>query len=125
MTLDTNAYEVGLGWLVDEDKPADYVGKEALARIKKEGVKRKLVGVEIDGAPIEFNMTKWPVSKNGQPVGQVTSAIHSPRLKKNLGYVFVPVQHANLGNTLTVRVPDGGDRTATVVKKPFIDPKKD
>src|SRR5262249_13648244 len=35
MTLDTNAHEVGLGWLIDEDKPAPYIGKEALARIKK------------------------------------------------------------------------------------------
>jgi aminomethyltransferase len=125
MTLDTNAYEVGLGWLVDEDKAAPYIGKEALARVRKEGPKRKLAGVEIAGAPIEFNFTRWPVSKDGQPVGNITSAIHSPRLKKNLGYVFVPAAQANLGNTLTVHIPDAGDRTATVVKKPFIDPKKD
>ncbi|HET7088469.1 MAG TPA: glycine cleavage system protein T, partial [Anaerolineae bacterium] len=47
MTLENNPYEVGLGWLVDEDKEADYIGKQALRRIKAEGVKRKLVGVEI------------------------------------------------------------------------------
>ena len=122
--LDTNPYEVGLGWLVDEDKKADYLGKKALRRIKKEGVKRKLVGIEIDGAPIEFNMTKWSVQTDGKAVGKVTSAIYSPRLKKNIGYANVPVKHAKLGTTLTVQHPSG-PRRATVVKKPFVDPKKD
>jgi glycine cleavage system T protein len=125
MTLDNNAYEVGLGWLVDEDKKAKFLGKEALARIKKEGVKQKLVGVEIAGAPIDFNMTKWPVTKDGKRIGRVTSAIHSPRLKKNIGYAMVPIEHADLGKTFTVDVPDVGARSATVVPKPFIDPKKD
>src|SRR5207245_298846 len=49
--LDNNPYEVGLGWTVDEDKRSDYLGKAALARMKKEGLKRKLVGVEVEGAP--------------------------------------------------------------------------
>src|SRR5881628_3708434 len=44
--LDNNPYEVGLGWTVDEDKRSDYLGKAALARMKNEGIKRKLVGVE-------------------------------------------------------------------------------
>src|SRR5262249_49373681 len=125
MTLENNAYEVGLGWLVDEDKKANYMGKEALARVKKEGVKRKLAGVEIAGAPIEFNMTKWTVRKDGKEIGRVTSAIHSPRLKKNIVYAMVPAEHAALGTTLTVDVPGAGERQATVVAKPFIDPKKD
>jgi glycine cleavage system aminomethyltransferase T len=125
MTLENNAYEVGLGWLVDKDKKANYMGKEAMARIQKEGVKRKLAGVEIAGAPIEFNMTKWPVRKDGKPIGHITSALHSPRLKKNIGYAMVPTEHAALGTTFTVDVPGVGERQATVVPKPFIDPKKD
>jgi aminomethyltransferase len=125
MTLDTNPYEVGLGWLVDEDKKADYVGKAALAQIKAAGVKRKLVGVEIAGDRIDFNSTRWPVRKDGKGIGQVTSAIHSPRLKKNIGYAFVPVEHSALGTTFTVDVPGAGERQATVVPRPFIDPKKD
>jgi glycine cleavage system T protein len=125
MTLEDNAYEAGLGWLVDKDKKGNYLGKEALARAQKEGVKRKLVGVEIAGAPIEFNMTKWPVRKDGKPIGRITSAIHSPRLKKNIGYAMVPSEHAGQGTTFTVDVPGAGERQATVVPKPFIDPKKD
>ena len=125
MTLENNPYELGLGWLVDEDKKANYIGKQALARIKAQGVQKKLVGVEIAGNPVDFNMTKWPVSAAGKLIGRVTSAIHSPRLKKNIGYALVPIAHANVGTTLTVHIPDVSDRQATVVPKPFVDPKKD
>ncbi len=125
ITLENNVYEVGLERLVDEGKPGDYVGRDALRRIKAGGVDRKLVGVEIAGDPIEFNMTKWRVLTQGAPVGHITSAIHSPRLKKNIGYAMVPVGLAKPGTSLTVAVPAGGDRSATVVPMPFIDPKKE
>jgi aminomethyltransferase len=125
MTLENNPYEVGLSWLVDEDKKADYIGKPALAQIKARGVKRKLVGVEIAGDALEFNTTKWPVRKDKQRIGTVTSALYSPRLKKNIGYAMVPIEHAGLGLKFTVDVPQKGERAATVVKKPFIDPGKD
>jgi aminomethyltransferase len=125
MTLENNPYEVGLGWLIDEDKKANYIGKEALARIKAAGVKRKLAGVEISGAPISFNMTKWPVYRDGKPVGRITSAIFSPRLAKNIGYAMVPAEQAALGTRLTVDIPEVGTREATVVQKPFVDPKKE
>jgi glycine cleavage system T protein len=125
MTLENNPYEVGLGWLVDEDKKAKYIGKEALAKIKAQGVKRKLVGVEIAGDPIEFNMAKWPVLKDGKEIGRVTSATHSPRLKKNIGYAMVPSEHAALGSKFDLEVLGVGSRQATVVQKPFVDPKKE
>ncbi len=102
-----------------------FIGKEALKRIKAEGVKRKLVGIEIDGGRLDLNMTHWPVSQNGSRLGQVTSAVYSPRLKKNIGYAWVPIQYAELGTKLSVRVPDGGERQATVVRKPFVDPEKE
>src|SRR5262245_6478168 len=124
MTLENNPYEVGLERLVDEGKAADFIGKEALAKVKAAGVKRKLVGVRIDGDPVAFNVTKWPVSHGGKVVGQVTSAIHSPRLKMNIGYAMVPVEHSADGTKLTVAVPGAGDRQATVVPKPFVDPEK-
>jgi len=124
MTNDNDPYEVGLGRLVDLDKETDFIGKTALRRAKDEGPKRSLVGIEIEGEPIEFNMTKWPVAARGKPIGRVTSAIHSPRLKANIGYAMVPTQHSDLGTRLTVQHPNG-PRTATVVKKPFIDPGKE
>jgi len=124
MTIENNPYEVGLGWTVDLDKPGDFIGKAALKRIKDEGPKWKLVGIEIDGKPIEFNMTKWTVTARGRPVGRVTSAIHSPRLKANIGYAMLPIVHAEMGTELTVNHPEG-PRNATVVKKPFLDPGKE
>jgi len=124
MTIADNPFEVGLDRLVDLDKSSDFIGKQALKRIATEGVKRKLVGIEIQGPPIEFNMTKWAVARDHTRIGSVTSAIHSPRLKKNIGYAMVPIEHAAVGSELTVQTP-GGERGAVVVEKPFIDPKKE
>jgi len=131
MWLDTNPYEVGMGydWMVDLEQKADFIGKQALARIKQEGVARKLAGVEIAGASLgAYNdgsmIDVFPVSRRGERVGEVTSACHSPRLAKNIGYAMVPVELAGLGTELEVEV-DGDQRDAVVVEMPFIDPKKE
>jgi aminomethyltransferase len=127
MWLDTNPYEVGMGydWMVDLEQKADFIGKDALTRIKQEGARRKLAGVEIagdslgvynDGLMIDF----FPVKHRGERVGQVTSACHSPRLDKNIGYAMVPIELAEL------EVEVGGDpREAVVMEMPFIDPTKE
>jgi glycine cleavage system aminomethyltransferase T len=125
MTLENNVYELGLDYLVDEGKRADYIGREALQRAKSDGVKRKLAGIEIEGARIEMNAVQWRVKSGGDEVGKVTSAIYSPRLKKNLGYAMVPVKYAAMGTELRVKIPGVGERRATVVARPFIDPKKE
>ncbi|MCY3547263.1 MAG: glycine cleavage system protein T [Gemmatimonadetes bacterium] len=146
MTLDTNPYEVGLGWQVDDGQEGDFIGREALARIAAEGPRRRLAGVEIAGAPLDLNMTRWPVwadgaggegggagagagvdgvgGEGGEAIGFVTSAVWSPRLKRNIGYATVPTAFAELGTGLRVATPDG-DREAAVVPKPFVDPDKD
>jgi glycine cleavage system aminomethyltransferase T len=131
MWYDTNPYEVGMGydWMVDLEQTDDFIGKPALERIKQEGVKRKLAGVEIagaglgaynDGSMIDF----FPVHHRGEDVGKVTSACHSPRLEKNIGYAMVPIELAALGTELQVDVA-GDMRDAVVVQMPFIDPKKE
>jgi aminomethyltransferase len=125
MTLEDNPYQVGLDWMVDLDQEADFIGRASLERIQAEGVKSKLVGVEIAGDRIEFNMTKWPISDDGAPVGHITSAIYSPRLKKNIGYAMMPVEYSELGTALTVMLPDRRAREAVVVPKPFVDPSKE
>ena len=58
-------------------------------------------------------------------MGRVTSAIWSPRLKKNIGYAMVPVAHSSPGTALRVKIPGIGERRATVISKPFIDPNKE
>ncbi len=125
MTLDNNPYEVGLGWLVDDAKRADYIGKGALRKIKKQGVTRKLAGVAIEGEPITYVLPEfWDVHADGRKVGHLTALTYSPRLKRNIGYALVPIEHARLGTPLDVVTPAGA-RRATVVKKPFVDPKKE
>lgn len=131
MWIDTNPFEVGIGyaWMVDLDGDADFIGKAALRRVKELGIRRKLVGVEIsgenlgsynDGAMIDF----FPVFAEGSQVGNVTSACHSPRLEKNIGYAMVPVELTELGTEMEVETPHGRT-SAVVVEKPFIDPKKE
>ena len=65
MTITNNPYEMGLERLVDLDIEPDFMGKEALRRIKAEGVARRIVGVEIAGDPINFNTELWPVGAEG------------------------------------------------------------
>jgi glycine cleavage system aminomethyltransferase T len=131
MWLDTNPYEVGMGydWMVDLEQKDEFIGKQALARIKQKGPKRKLAGIEIAGASLgAYNdgsmIDVFPVSHRGERVGQVTSACHSPRLGKNIGYAMVPIELADLGTELEVDV-EGDRRDAIVVAMPFIDPKKE
>lgn len=119
MTLETNPYELGLERLVDLDKAADFIGRGALKTIKANPLKKKLAGLEIQGAPMEMNMTRYPV-KSG---GHVTSLVYSPRLKKNIGYALVPAEYAAPGTRLEIEAPEGM-RRATVVPMPFIDPDK-
>jgi glycine cleavage system aminomethyltransferase T len=123
MTLEHNPYEVGLDRLVDLDKADAFLGREALRRVKAGGVRRRLVGVEIAGAPVEFNMTRWPVRHDGEVLGAVTSAIYSPRLEKNIGYAILPLAYTAPGTALSVETPAGAAR-ATVVPMPFVDPAK-
>ena len=131
MWLDNNPYEVGIGydWMVDLGQEADFVGKQALARIKEEGITRKLVGVEIGGQPLgAYNdgsmVDFFPVRHDGRLVGKVTSACHSPRLEKNIGYAMLPIALTDLGTRLEVETP-GGETAAVVVDKPFVDPRKE
>ncbi|HUK95165.1 MAG TPA: glycine cleavage T C-terminal barrel domain-containing protein, partial [Gaiellaceae bacterium] len=122
MTDENNPFELGLDRLVDLDSDADFVAREALARIREDGVSRKIVGVEIEGDRLEMNATPWGVSADGAS-GTVTSAVYSPRLEKNIGYAWLPVEHTGLGTRLSVETPDGV-REATIVPLPFVDPEK-
>ena len=124
MTIQNNAFEItGLERLV-EDQAADYIGKEALMRIKAEGVKRKLVGIEIEGEPWMIEPVEPLLAyRNGKPVDRVTVVIWSPRLEKNIGYVWVPIELADPGTVLDVETSQGTVK-ARIASLPFLDPKK-
>ena len=106
------------------DADIDFVGKAALARIRDEGISRKQVGLVLEGAPLPGpNTVFWAVTKEGAPIGKVTSAVYSPRLDQNIALAMLAAEHAVLGDEVEVLA---GDRLmpARIVDRPFYDPKK-
>lgn len=132
-TQNDNPFEAGFERLVDLDKPADFIGKEALRRIRAEGIRKRVIGLEFeripsthieDGSAVFGPVTgKWPVRADGEVTGFVTTALHSPRLEKNIGYAHVAAAHSAPGTELSVDTGDGTTR-AVVVPMPFYDEKK-
>ena len=122
--INTNPFELGLDRLVNLDSEIDFVGKEALKKIKKDGIKRKQVGLELDYKPLEGpNTTFWTIYKDDKKIGKVTSAVYSPRLKKNIALAMIAIEHSEIGGKFKVDTND--DKiNCTVVEKPFYDPKK-
>ncbi len=124
MDLSVNALELGLDRVVDLDIEADYIGKAALHRIREEGPKRRLVGLELSGLPLKSpNEEPWRAFADGEPAGTMTSAVYSPRLEKTIALALLNVEIADGRAPLIVRSPDG-DRPATVAPIPFYDAKK-
>ena len=121
----TNPFEVAAGydWMVDLEQPDDFVGKDALRRIRDEGPTRRLVGVDISGPDLgtftDGAMPRvLPVHAGSAVVGQLTSACYSPRLRKNIGYAMVGIDHASLGQEFSVPHSSYGCLEAVAVKKP-------
>jgi glycine cleavage system aminomethyltransferase T len=125
MTIENNPFEVsGLERLV-EPQDADYIGKAALEAIRVRGVSRKLVGLEVAGEALPFEISeKRAAWHNGDKVGSVTDLIWSPRLEKNIGYVWVPIELADPGVELEIEGPGGSRASGRTAALPFLDPKK-
>jgi aminomethyltransferase len=124
MDINTNPYELGLDRLLNPDMAADFIGKTALQRIRREGVTRRQVGLTIAAAPLGGpNTTFWPLHAGAKVVGKVTSAVYSPRLQQNIALAMVDIDHGQIGSELIVEMP-AGPVPATVVEKPFFDPNK-
>ena len=126
----TNPFELGLDRLVNLDIEAEFIGKAALRRIKQQCPSRKQVGLIIDGEPLQGpNTAFWDILKDGVTIGKVTSAIYSPRLKKNIALAMITAQSAVLGSEVKVVnksgiVNEAGTVSATIVERPFYDPNK-
>ena len=122
--IHTNPFEVGLDRLVSFDTDIDYVGKEALKKIKTEGIKRKQIGLILDCDPLKGpNTTFWEIIKDNKIIGKVTSAVYSPRLKKNIALAIISIGESKIGNIIDVKTSDSVIK-GTIVEKPFFDPKK-
>ena len=120
MHRDNNPFEVGLDWMIDLDQKDDFIGKQALETIKRNGIKKKLMGAEIAGPKMEFfNEENLDVSIDGNIVGEMMSAVFSPRFKKNICYIILDVEHALPGKSVNIQTPEG-ELKAELVKLPWI-----
>jgi aminomethyltransferase len=115
ITEDTTLLEANLGWITKLNK-GDFTGREALARQKEEGVKRRLVGFEVTERGIARD--GQDVYVEGSPAGQVTSGSPAPYLKKNIGMAYVPAEHATVGREIQIDVR-GRKVAAQIVPVPF------
>ena len=120
----TNPFELGLDRLVSLDNDIEFIGKAALKKIKATGIKRKQVGLEINCEPLSGpNTTFWSIKKDNDKIGKVTSAIYSPRLKKNIALAMVSIKYSEIGTKLEIETNENTFE-AVVVEKPFYDSKK-
>jgi len=124
MDTSVTPLELGADRLVDLDMEADFIGKAALRHQREQGVRRLLVGVEIEAPRMPGpNDERWPILAGGQRIGTLTSAVYSPRLEHNIGLALVDVEHSGLDTAFEVQSPYGA-LPARVVPKPFYDPGK-
>ena len=122
--INTNPFELGLDRLVNLDSDINFIGKDALIKIKKNGITRKQVGLELDCEPLDGpNTNFWPIEKDDKIIGKITSAVYSPRLKKNIALGMVGIDFSKVGNRLKVSA-NGKEINCIIVEKPFYDPKK-
>ena len=114
-----NPLEMAMDRLIAWDK-AEFIGKAALERVRDEGVRRRHVGVLMSGPAFDRNNEhRWPVLSEGRRVGDVTSAVHSPRLDRNIGFAILDVPFDTGEAPLEVETPEGV-RDITVTDLPFI-----
>ena len=106
--------EANLGWICKLN--TEFLGRDALLKLKENGLKRKLVGFEMVDRGIARD--EFDVYIDGEKVGVVTSASPAPFLKKNIGLAYVPVEFANVGQEIKIDVR-GKHLAATIVPTPF------
>ncbi len=116
LTPEISPLEAGLAPFVKLDKE-DFVGKEALARQKAEGLKRRIVGLTVDGG---IARPGYPVraSVDGQVIGRITSGTKSPTLGQAIALALLDIASAKVGTPLWVEIR-GRTVPARVVKTPF------
>ena len=124
MTINTNPLELVMDKFIDLNNDFDFIGKDALIKIKNDGIKRKQVGLYIENKRMSGPNTRfWDLQYNNKIVGKITSAVYSPRLEKNIALAIVDIDYSNLNQKLIVNYGNN-EFNAVVVNKPFYDPNK-
>lgn len=111
----TNPIEAGLGWITKLNK-GDFLGRDAVARVKEAGPERKRVGFELLGRGIPRK--GYSITFSGREIGEVTSGSQSPMLEKGIGMGYVETEFSKAGTTFNIMIRNKGI-PAKVVKLPF------
>ncbi len=117
LTAEISPIEASLSMFVKLDKP-EFIGKEALAAQKAEGVKRRIVGLELEGNAIPRH--GYPVEVNGEQVGEITTGYRSISTGKSVAMAMINKPYDKLGTEVEVRIRKK-TFPAKVVKKRFYD----
>ncbi|MEX2422015.1 MAG: glycine cleavage T C-terminal barrel domain-containing protein, partial [Actinomycetota bacterium] len=112
---------------VEWDQESDFMGRGRLEEIRDgDLLDRKLVGVEIGGAPMSDEGALndvWPLFQGDARLGRITAGAWSPRLERNIGYAWVPIRWEEPGSAFEAETPRGRV-PVTVAPLPFVDPAK-
>ena len=112
----TNPLEAALGWITKLDK-GDFIGRDALLKIKEAGLKRRLVAFVLDKPG--FPRKDYKILKDGTEIGQVTSGTVSPILEKGIGLAYVANEFSKIGTQISVDIR-GKAVPALIIKPPFV-----
>lgn len=111
---EVNPLEADLAFAADSQ--ADFVGKEALDKLLKTGVKRKLCGIVVDSRAVARD--GFEVFADDKKVGEITRGIPSPTLRRNIALAYLPIELSVPGSRVDVKIRDG-IYPAVVTRKPF------
>jgi aminomethyltransferase len=123
-------FELGLDWLVDFEK-GHFTGRRALLAKQRDGTRRRLVGLDIEGNKPAHNALVYSARSGRKEIGSVTSAIWSPTCKRNLAYALLDAPYVAVGTEVWVEIYLNSElswerrmRSARVVDKPFFAPER-
>ena len=110
--------EASIGFVVKTSKEENYIGKDALTKQRKEGLKRKVVGVKLKQRGIMRENCEVYNEDGGKHIGYITSGTYSPTFKESIALALLSIDYTDIGTNLLIKVRN---RTlkATVVRTPF------
>ncbi|MFT5221084.1 MAG: dimethylsulfoniopropionate demethylase [Gammaproteobacteria bacterium] len=119
MTSENNPIECGLARYCSLDGSVDYIGLKALQPIAEAGPQRLIKGIIFDGEPCAPCQHPWPVTVSGEWVGQVTTAIWSPRFDNNVALAMIEHAHWQAGGKVVVTSSDGLTHNGEITDLPM------
>jgi aminomethyltransferase len=117
----TNPLEAKLRWVVKFKKPGGFIGKEALEKIREEGVRRTQVGIVITGRGIPRHGYEILDEGGDAVLGEVTSGGMAPSLGYGIALGYVPKEHSGLGTPVKIRIRKRLAEGKIVKSHPFYD----